>query len=307
MMRGAVAARPSALAGAARDPSEGRLLDIDAAAFRAGFDRRPFLIRHRLRNHPLFALPRLLELARVLPGEDIEYNAGDLPMSIASELTPQTGLSVEETIRRIAECRSWMVLKRVEHDPAYRELLQRCLAEVREFSEPLRPGMHFAQGFIFLSSPGAVTPYHMDPEHNFLLQIRGTKRVRQWDPRDRGVVSERDLERFYAGARRNMVLDDALRAKAAVIDLEPGFGLHFPVTAPHWVQNGPDVSLSFSITFRTPDLERRSVVHSVNGYLRRRGWEPSPFGLHPWRDSLKYTAFRSWRRARRLLGASREV
>lgn len=284
------------------EPAALRLLDMDPAAFRAGFDRRPFLIRHHLRGHPLFALPRLLELARVLPEEDIEYNAGDLPVSIASELTPRTGLSVEETIRRIAECRSWMVLKRVERDPAYRALLHRCLAEVKELSDPLRPGMHFAQGFIFLSSPGSVTPYHMDPEHNFLLQIRGTKRVHQWDPRDRTVVSERDLERFYGGGPRNMVLGEAQRATAAVVDLGPGFGLHFPVTAPHWVKNGPEVSLSFSITFRTPDLERRSIVHSVNGFLRRRGWTPSPFGAHPWRDSVKHTAFRAWRRARRLAG-----
>jgi hypothetical protein len=283
-------------------PAGGRLLDIDESGFRAGFDRAPFLIGHRLCTHPLFALPRLLELARVLPEADIEYNAGDLPVSVAPELTPRTGLSVEETIRRIAECRSWMVLKRVERDPAYQALLNQCLEEVKEFSEPLRPGMHFAQGFIFLSSPGSVTPYHMDPEHNFLLQIRGTKRVHQWDPRDRAVVSEEELERFYGGAHRNMVLADAQRAAATIVDLKPGFGLHFPVTAPHFVQNGPEVSLSFSITFRTPDLERRSVVYAVNGGLRRRGWRPSPFGVHPRADSLKYTAFRAWRRVRRLAG-----
>jgi len=298
----ALVAAHSGTVGADALPAAGRLLDIDEGAFRAGFDRHPFLIRHRLCAHPLFALPRLLELARVLPEADIEYNAGDLPVSVAPELTPRTGLSVEETIRRIAECRSWMVLKRVEREPAYRALLAQCLAEVEEFSEPLRPGMHFAQGFIFLSSPGSITPYHMDPEHNFLLQIRGTKRVHQWDPRDRTVVSERDLERFYGGAHRNMVLGEAQRSAATIVDLKPGFGLHFPVTAPHFVQNGPEVSLSFSITFRTPDLERRSVVYAVNGYLRRHGWQPSAFGVHPRVDSLKYTAFRAWRRARRLAG-----
>ena len=289
----------------ARDPMATRVLDIDAATFRASFDRGPFLIRHRLCDHPLFSLERLLELARVLPAADIEYNAGDVPVSATPELTPHTGLSVEETIRRIAECRSWMVLKRVERDPAYGALLQQCLAEIKAFAEPLRPGMHFAQGFVFLSSPGSITPYHMDPEHNFLLQIRGTKRVHQWDPRDRTVVSERDLERFYGGAHRNMVFREAQRATATVVDLTPGLGLHFPVTAPHFVQNGPEVSLSFSITFRTPDLERRSVVYAVNGHLRRRGWRPSAVGLHPWLDTLKHTAFRAWRRARRLAGAPR--
>ena len=246
-----------------------RLLHMDEAAFRAGFDRRPFLIRHHLSSHPLFALPRLLELARTLPEADIEYNAGDLPVSVAPELTPRTGLTVEETIRRIGECRSWMVLKRVEHDPAYRALLHQCLAEVKELSEPLRPGMHFAQGFIFLSSPGSITPYHMDPEHNFLLQIRGTKRVHQWDPRDRTVLSEQDLERFYGGAHRNMVLGEAQRG-GDHCRLEPGFGLHFPVTAPHFVRRSRGFPV---VQHHLPDSRPRAAERGV-----RRQWRPAP----PW-------------------------
>jgi hypothetical protein len=74
------------------------------------------------------------------------------------------------------------------------------------------------------------------------------------------------------------------------------------VTAPHYVRNGPDVSISFSITFRTPDLERRSIIHNVNAGLRRRGWDPLPFGTSRWRDALKYQTYRVWRRLRRLLG-----
>src|SRR4051794_13037647 len=89
------------------------LLEIDAAEFRDCFDRRPFLIRHRLCDHPLFALPRLLELARALPEANVEYNAGQLPINCDPQLTPRNGLTIEETVRRIAECKSWMVLKYV--------------------------------------------------------------------------------------------------------------------------------------------------------------------------------------------------
>ena len=31
------------------------------------------------------------------------------------------------------------------------------------------------EAFLFLSAPNSVTPVHIDPEHNFLLQIRGQK------------------------------------------------------------------------------------------------------------------------------------
>src|SRR5688572_14708905 len=85
------------------------LLDLDASVFAANFNQRPFVIGHRLSEHPLFALGSLLELAKRLPAKDIEYNAGNLPVSIDPTLTPTNGLSIEETIRRVEECRSWMV------------------------------------------------------------------------------------------------------------------------------------------------------------------------------------------------------
>jgi hypothetical protein len=78
-------------------------------------------------------------------------------------------------------------------------------------------------------------------------------------------------------------------------------GLHFPFTFPHWVQNGPSVSISFSITFRTPDLERRAMVYNVNAWLRRWGLRPTPPGQSRWRDALKHIALRMGRRTRRLL------
>src|SRR5207247_1374578 len=136
--------------------------------FRVFFNRQPFLIGHHLVDHPLFALPRLIELSRALPDKDVEYNAGEVPISIDPKVTPRTGLGIEETIRRIEERKSWMVLKYVEQDPAYRDLLLECLEEVKAHSEPLHPGMGQPQAFVFISSAGSVTPYHMDPEHNFL-------------------------------------------------------------------------------------------------------------------------------------------
>ena len=94
------------------------LIGIDPEVFAAYFDRKPFHLRHGLGDHPLFSLPRLMELARRLPEEFVEYNAGALPVGVRPQDTPRNGLSPEETVRRIAECGSWMVLKRVEQDEA---------------------------------------------------------------------------------------------------------------------------------------------------------------------------------------------
>jgi len=277
------------------------LLNIDPETFRTGFNRRPFTIRHQLANHPLFTLPELAALAQRLPAEAVRYHAGDIPVTQGLYGGPHNGLSVEETIRRIEECKSWMVLKWVERDPIYREVVNQCLDEIQQFSEPLAPGMCVREGFIFISSPSSLTPYHMDPEHNFLLQVRGSKTVHMWDPEDRMVLSEEELEQFFASSGdHNLSYRDEYASKASKIELSPGIGLQFPVTAPHYVQNGNEVSISFSVTFETPAAIRRSIVYDFNSRLRRRGISPLPYGRSSLRDFGKFQAYRVLSRARLL-------
>jgi ribosomal protein L16 Arg81 hydroxylase len=268
------------------------LLDLQAAEFRAHFGRRPFLVRHRLTDHPLLSLPRLVELAQRLPSAQVEYNAGDLPIGQDPACTPRNGLSAQETVRRIEECRSWLVLKDVQQVAEYAELLERCLAEVRPQSAALVPGMSERQAYIFVSSPDAVTPYHLDPEENFLLQIRGRKTIHVGDPADRSLLSEQALERFFTGAHRNLAFHEEYRAKVRAFELTPGTGVHVPLAAPHWVLNGPEVSVSFSITFQTRASLRRKHAHRVNARLRSWGLQPLPVGQSALRDSLKQLAFR---------------
>jgi hypothetical protein len=281
-------------------------LDLDASVFRADFNRRPFAVRHRLTDHPLFALPRLIELARRLPPKLVEYNAGNVPVSLDPTQTPRTGLSIEETIRRIEECQSWMVLKNVEQDPEYNALLDQCLDEVRDVSEAVDPGMFRRGGFIFISSADSVTPFHMDDECNFLLQIRGKKFMNVFDSNDRSLVSEMQLERFSLGVgHRNLEFQPDFQTKARVFELNPGDGVHVPVTAPHWVKNGDTVSISFSITFHTRATERRRMVYAMNLALRQLGLNPSPYGVAPMQDKLKFGAALAVHRGKRLLSRGR--
>src|SRR2546423_10649301 len=111
MMRSSTLVAGAAAQLAPPPPSGQCLLDIDGELFRDCFDKRPFLIGHRLGDHPLFTLPRLIELSRKLPEKNVEFNGGKVPVNLDPTLTPRTGLTIEETIRRIEECCSWMVLK----------------------------------------------------------------------------------------------------------------------------------------------------------------------------------------------------
>lgn len=289
----ATTASQSTLSQSAR---KGQLLDIHPLEFEQNFSQTPFLIGHRLCDHPLFSVDRLLELAQQLPAHCLEYNAGELPVNADPELTPLNGLTAQETIERIASCKSWLVLKYVENDAEYNQLLHDCLAEIAPYSESIAPGMTQAQGFIFLTSPGSVTPYHIDPEHNFLLQIRGDKEIHMYDGRDRSLLTEQELEGFYSDKHRNLKLAESRIHDGWTFQLKPGQGLHFPVTYPHWVKNLGEVSISFSITFRTPDLDRRRALYQVNHQLRQRGFSPTPVGHNRLRDTAYYNLFRVYRK-----------
>ncbi|HYS10408.1 MAG TPA: hypothetical protein VEP66_16840 [Myxococcales bacterium] len=284
----------------------GPLVALDREVFAAYFDRKPFHVAHDLAAHPLFALPRLMELARRLPEEFVEYNAGALPVGVRPQDTPRTGLSPEETVRRIAECGSWMVLKRVDQDAEYGALLDRCLDDVAAQAGAAVPRMLRREGFIFLSSPGAVTPFHLDPEHNFLLQIRGSKTVSMWDRDDRFVLPDAELEKFYAAfVHRNLPWRDVFQTTAWVVPLGPGQGLHFPVAVPHWVRNGPEVSISFSITFRSDSSRGRELIYRANARLRRLGFSPRPPGQSILFDSTKRAAFAALSELKRIAARAR--
>src|SRR5262249_6008970 len=115
---------------------------------------------------------------------------------------------------------------------------------------------------------------------------------------DRRVLSVRELERFHSGAHRNLVFDERCRAFARSFALAPGCGVHVPVTFPHWVQNGPEVSISYSITFQTREGLRRAHAHRANSVLRRLGLEPSPVGASTLADELKHLALVAFDRVR---------
>lgn len=278
----------------------GQWLNVPEELVRADFDRRPFLIRHELGEHPLLKLPRIIELAQVLPASSVEYNAGDLPVNQHPDRTPRTGLSIADTLYGIEQCRSWMVLKHIEQDAQYAALVDQCLDQ---FAPALRgriSGMHTRHGFIFVSSPGAVTPFHVDYEYNFLLQIRGGKCITIFDGNDRELMSEPVREAMVGGAHRNLEYRDEFAAKGMAFELAPGLGVHVPLTAPHWVKVRDEVSISLSITFMSNESDRVRGAHSANAMLRKLGWNPLQVGTSPMLDSAKHTVHRIIRKLRRV-------
>lgn len=270
--------------------------------FAALYPEQPGKIAHGLTGHPLFELESLVELSQRIRPVDVEQNLADLPIEVDPSTVQHNGLSVADSIRSIEANGSWMVLKFVEQDAIYRQLLDEILDELEPIVRPRTGAMLKREAFIFVSSPDAVTPFHMDPEHNILLQLRGTKTMTLFPAADPELTPGALQEEFHRGAHRNLPFRDAFAPKGQAIPLTPGEGLYVPVKAPHWVQNGPATSVSLSVTWRSEWSYRESDAHAFNRLLRKAGLNPAMPARHPGQNLLKAYAWRALAKAKRLIG-----
>jgi hypothetical protein len=202
------------------------------------------------------------------------------------------GLSADETIRRIAECRSWMVMKNVERDADYAALMERCLADIRDAAAVATGPMHRKEAFIFLSSPGAVTPFHMDPEHNILMEVAGAKTMHIYPSKDYSIVTPEQHEAYHENGHRNLAYREEFESAAIAFELAPGDAVYVPVKAPHRVKVADEVAVSFSITWRSRLSDAEARLHHMNHRLRALGVRPRMPGEAPVADSVKVMAHR---------------
>ena len=222
------------------------VLDGEARLFRENFNRASFPFAHHLAGHPLFELPRLLELSKTLPESDIYYDAGDIRVGQRWDQTPRTQLSVAQLIDRIENAGAWILLKRANRDPRYAVILDQALAEAGGLVGARFPNkMRMRSAVILITSPNRVTSYHIDPDCNFLCQVRGEKVLHVFDRYDREVLPEEEIERFWAVDKNAAVYKEKYQDRARSYSLKPGVGVHMPVNAPHWVQNADNVSVTW--------------------------------------------------------------
>src|SRR4029434_6464150 len=140
------------------------------------------------------------------------------PFNTAPRLHPNRK-SAAETLQQIRDAKAWMSLLNVQTDPTYRKLVDEVLDELKVHVDPVDAGMCCRGGWIFVTSPNTVTPFHFDKEHNFIMQVRGHKRLYVWDHRDTVAASEEARERFHSRHERDLLVwTDELRARARVFN-----------------------------------------------------------------------------------------
>jgi len=286
------------------DPAAG-YFHGDAARFRDMFNRTAFSFSHSLSRSHLFELPRLIELVRSLPREELHYDAGDIRINQRWDQAPPCKLSALELIDQIENAGAWIIIRRAQKDQEYKEVLDGCLAEVEDLvGIDLGKQTKVRDAIIFITSPGRISSYHIDRECNFLLQVHGEKVIYIFDKNDREVLPEEEIERFWTVDNNSAVYKEQFQDRAQAFHLKPDVGVHIPVNAPHWVQNDNNVSVTVAMTFQFHDTALANI-YRANYFIRKLGLAPLPPGRSRVRDRMKSSAVdsairmrRAWRRFR---------
>ena len=263
----------------------------------AKLDRSAFKFEHRLLGHPALSLENLARVIPALPKDRVMYSRGLLDNGADFETTFRhrpVGRTLEETIESIRASDSYVMVRSPECAPSFADLHRQLIGDVEKIMKARGVGTvaYGAQLYLFIASPNAVTPFHIDRNSTFLLQFRGSKVVSvfpQWDSR---VVSDEDREAYVAHARTQLPWDASKDAAATRFRFEPGEALHIPFVAGHHVRNGSeDVSISMSIIFNTREgsawARALNFNHRVRPAMKRFGLAPAPVGTSRWRDRGK--------------------
>ncbi|MGO9848539.1 MAG: transcriptional regulator [Methylocella sp.] len=279
--------------------AETPFLEVDRILFEREFDRHCFAFTHRLSDHPLFQPDRLRRLARYLARDpnDVYFDAGDVRVGQRWDQVPGRDIPLEEVVQQLDMAQAWIVLRFAQKDPEYAQLLDACMNEIVAMSgKDLGKVMKERNAIIFLNSPNRITPYHIDRECSLLFQIQGRKTISIFDQTDREVLPETEIERFWAVDNNAAIYKPEYQSRATVFELMPGQGVHIPVGAPHWVQNGPEASVSLNINFHYRDAIAADI-YRANYWLRRIGLTPTPPHHSAFRDSIKRRFFPPARKA----------
>ncbi len=253
---------------------------------------------HTYHLHPLFQLAEFEALAHeLMPKKQVRFVRPGITQSSAFAHDSQhpDGRGIEEVFRRIQEPGSWVALYNIETVPRYKALLEDVLDQVRAVIDREQPGMFMVTGFVFISAPPSVTPFHIDRENNFWLMLRGRKVMNVWDRTDRVVVPADAVEDFIVDHQaRKIRLKDGFVGRSHEFETRPGDGIYFPSTSPHMTRADVDptgtedpIAISVGVNFYTSVTRDRARVHQLNRVLRKCGITPADPGEAAGANRLK--------------------
>ncbi len=276
--------------------------------FSENYNLRSFMFGHDLPASEIFNRDSLIDVA-VRQGDKPGFgycSSGAVGVSDRWEKGVGRGRTLADTLADIEHNDSLVMLKHVEQDPVLGPAVTVLLSRMVELAGVrMRDDVIVGRATILVASPRRITAYHIDADTNFLFQIAGDKIFRVFDQTDRTLVTDNELENFYAGDANGAVFKDTRQGDAITYDFRGGRGVHIPSMAPHWAQNGDTVSVALSLNYDLRSVRNSGRVYAINRRLRNFGLDPVPPGRSAWRDHMKLTTANAAAMLRQVSGRSR--
>jgi hypothetical protein len=263
-------------------------LKADNKLFARHFDQLPFPFEHNLSSLDLLSFESLYDLAGRYTRDFFVAGTAAAPETVFYSV-PHDHYTPAVAMERLESLRQRVLLKRPElYDDRFKELLHTLFRQIVEMRGGLSGErvVRLTSG-IFISASHSITPFHFDPEVTFFFQIEGEKVYHLYTP---AVLSEPELEAFYKGGHVDIGqvdFDGRDPHEEHVFELLPGMGMHQPQNSPHWVETSRSRSISYTLSFETDAMRRRSRARAFNYYLRRAGITPSPLDANGAIDRAK--------------------
>lgn len=282
-------------------PPEQDLLTLSELPFADRYPSQPDEFSHKLDGDSRLTLAAVADLADRLPRDSVICDTSAQQLLVPQGGPPRGALSRPgDVIRDLDEAKAWLTLLNIEDDPDYADLMNTTLNDLEPGMIDLQGRMRHRVGFVFVSSPNSVTPAHFDIEHSLLMQVRGSKVV-SFGHFERQEDRRHEIDRYWDGSHGRI---EKLPPELASYQLSPGRGVYIPPVAPHWVHNGPAISLSVTLTYFTAATERENMIEAFNAKLRRLHMRPRPPG-HSAAEMFKVAVMRASALTSQVRGRSR--
>ena len=250
------------------------------------------------------SLDSLSGMIRRLPQNQVFFSSANVNLNADFDrawIEHRSRFSLQEALTDLANSDAYIMVRAPETDPEYQPLFQDILKCVEQGVVDVDPDVRGAMLYLFISSPNSITPFHVDRYSTLLMQFSGSKTLYLWPHDDRTTVPEESMEKLFAErSKRGPQLAPERESFGTAHTIHPGETLHIPFTAPHWVKNGPEVSISMSIIYRTAKSDRMMNAYELNHALRKRlGWNPHQVGTSETLDQCKDVLLRGYKKLRK--------
>ena len=260
-------------------------------------DCNPFKFNHNLADHPSLKIENLSKIIAEMPSEKVMFskNLNNLNKNFDNALNyDKKNLDLNEVIKAILISNSYIAVRNLEIHESFKNIFNSLISEVsvllranKTGDRPIQPTL-----WLFIASPNVVTPLHFDRTSNFIMQIRGSKELAVFSPKNYDIFSRIETEAYMDRTGDLTSWSEEIDHHAKKFNFKSGEAVHIPFTSGHYVKNGSeDISITLSFFFHSDETLCWSEAMIMNHRLRRVGIQTRAVGQSIVVDSLKSRFF----------------